>query len=115
MLGVAVLLKGKVIYRHSIAICLRDRSAEGGRLEFYFKGGHRFQGEYPTSPTQMIEGDLWQAGGDPDAIILGISFATKNQILLNTLHIAKPDHSASSEIDAGIVVKTFPIPKQPAR
>jgi len=114
-IGLEILLEGKKIFSHSGPICRGKRSSENGRAEFYFKGGHRFQGKYATVPTEKIEGNIWQAGGDPDAIILGISFATKNRILLNTLHIAKPDGPTSSEIDNGIVVRTFPVLRQPGR
>ena len=66
-------------------------------------------GEYRTVHTQTIEGNVWQAGSDPDELLLGISFSTKNQVLLNTIHIAKPGRVSSSEVDRGIVVRTFPI------
>jgi hypothetical protein len=111
-LGIEVRLKGKVIYRGTLAICRGSRETENGEAEFYFPGGHIFQGVYRTRQTEKIEGNIWQAGAEPDAIILGISFATKHQILLNTLYIAKPDIQASSEIDKGIVVKSFPMPRQ---
>ncbi|MBZ5782256.1 hypothetical protein, partial [Klebsiella aerogenes] len=68
-------------------------------------------GEYHTTSTQTIEGNIWQAGADPGDLILGVSFATKNQVLLNTIHIARPGSASSSEVDRGIVVRTFPIPR----
>ena len=34
---------------------------------------------------------------------------TKGQILLNTIHIAKPDARSVWELDRGIVVRTFPV------
>jgi len=77
-------------------------------MKFYFAGGHLFQGEYRTHSTDTIEGDIWQAGGEEDALILGVSFSTKKQVLLNTLHIARPDKQSSSELDTGIFITSDP-------
>lgn len=109
-LGVTVRLESKVLYRGVLPICRGSRDAENGRVEFHFAGGHLFQGEYPTSSTDSIEGDIWQAGGESDALILGISFDAKNQILLNTLHIGRPDTQTSSELDKGLFITTYPVP-----
>ena len=106
-LGVTVHLRRKVLYRGVLQICRGSR--EDGRAQFHFGGGHFFQGEYRTQSTDSIEGDLWQAGGETDALILGISFNTGKQILLNTLHIAKPDMQTSSELDKGLSITTYPL------
>lgn len=108
-LGVTVRLDRKVLYRGVLPICRGSRDAEDGRVEFHFVGGHTFQGEYRTRSTDSIEGDIWQAGGDPDALILGISFDTDRQILLNTLHIARPEKQSSSKLDKGLFITTYPL------
>lgn len=41
-----------------------------------------------TRRTDSIAGDIWQAGGESDALILGVSFDSTRQVLLNTLHVA---------------------------
>lgn len=109
-LGVKVRLEGKVLYRGVLPLCRGNRNAEDGRVKFHFAGGHTFQGEYRTRKTDSIEGDIWQAGGEPDALILGISFDTGRQVLLNALHIAKPEKQASSELDKVLFVTTYPVP-----
>jgi len=113
-MGLEVRVQEKVIQRLSFPICpISDRSKEvDKRVVFSFKGGHVFQGEYQTTPTQTIEGNIWQAGADPGAILFGISFSTNNQVLLNTVHIAKPAVASVSEIDPGITVRTFPIARK---
>ncbi len=113
-MGLEVLMSGNVIHRSSFPICpINDRSEEAGPqqkiVEFSFKGGQVFQGKYHTSRTETIEGNVWQAGTDPGAILFGISFTSQNQILLNTIHIAKPGSESTSEIDRGLIVRTFPI------
>ncbi len=107
-LGVTVRLDGKVLYRGVLPICRGSRNAEDGRVEFHFAGGHTFQRDYRTRTTDSIEGDIWQAGGEPEALILGISFDTDKQILLNSIHIAKPGKQTSSEVDKGLFITTYP-------
>lgn len=109
-LGVTVFLGRKVLYRGVLPICRGSRDAEDGRVMFHFAASHLFQGTYRTRSTDSIEGDIWQAGGEPDVLILGISFATRKQILLNTLHIARPDKQTSSELDKGLLITTKPLP-----
>jgi hypothetical protein len=108
-LGVRILLDNKVLYRGVLPICRGSRDEEDGRVEFHSSGGHTFQGEYHTRTTDSIEGDIWQAGGEGDALILGISFDTGKQVLLNTIHIAKPGKQTSSELDKGILITTYPV------
>ncbi len=109
-LGVAVLLDRKVLYRGVLPICRGSRETEDGRARFHFVGGHVFRGGYSTYSADSIEGDIWQACREPDALILGISFDTKKQILLNTLHIARPDKQTLTELDKGLFITTHPLP-----
>jgi hypothetical protein len=109
-MGIQIALDGKVIYRSSFPVCpIGDRSKEvQKRVVFSIKGGHVFQGEHHTTPTQTIEGNIWQAGADPGVILLGVSFDSQNQILLNTIHIAKVGRESRTEIDRGLIIRTFP-------
>jgi hypothetical protein len=106
---VTVRLDSKVLYRDVLPICRGSRNSEDGRVEFHFIGGHSFQGEYHTHSTDSIEGDIWQAGGEPDALILGISFDTGKQILLNTVHVARPEKQTTSTLDKGLFITTYPV------
>jgi hypothetical protein len=108
-LDVTVRIDRKVLYHGVLPICHGSRDAEDGRAEFHFPGGRTFQGKYRTRPTDSIEGDIWQAGGEQDGLILGISFDTGKQILLNTIHIANPRTRMSSEVDKGLFVTTYPV------
>jgi hypothetical protein len=109
-LRVTVHLDGKELYRGVLPICRGSRDAEDGQVEFHFAGGHTFQSEYRTRSTDSIEGNIWQAGGEPDALILGISFTpNRGPGLLNTLHVARPEKQASSTLDKGLVITTYPL------
>ena len=107
-LNVTVRLDEKVLYRGVLPVCRGSRDAEDGRVQFHFAGGHNFQGEYPTGTTDRIEGDIWQAGGDPDDLILGISFATAKQILLNTC--TSPNQTSRLHRNSTRVFSSPPIP-----
>jgi hypothetical protein len=110
-LGLVVLLDGKAIYRSRFPVCRKNGptpTAEERKIVFHFKGGRVFQGEYRTLPTQRIEANIWQAGADPDALLLGVTFVS-DRVLLNTIHVAKPDSTSVSQLDRGIVVRTFPL------
>jgi hypothetical protein len=109
-LGVTIRLAVKVLYEGVLPICHGSRDAENGRAEFHFAGGHLFQGRYRTRSTDSIEGNVWQAGGESDVLILGISFDTGKQVLLNTTHVARPNTQTSSELDKGISITTYPVP-----
>jgi len=113
-MGLEVLLNGKVIYRSSFPVCpTSDRTKKTDQQQktvaFSFKGGHLFQGEHHTTQTQTIEGNIWQAGNDPGAILFGVSFSTERRVLLNTIHVAKLGAESTSEVDHGLVLRTFPI------
>jgi hypothetical protein len=117
MMGIEVTVDGKSVFKSSFPICkttnvsVDDRDHKQKIVAFTFKGGHKFQDEYQTSDGEMVEGNIWQAGADPDDLILGVSFVSnkQNQILLNTLKIAQPDRRSTGEVDSGIFVETYPV------
>jgi hypothetical protein len=115
LMGVQLLLDGKPIYQSRFRACQMSRTTANSQREqevrssFHFSGGHTFQGTYRTSKTETIEGTLWQAGADPDEILLGIAFQTHDQVLINTIHISKLGKPAESKLDQGLVIKTYPL------
>ena len=98
-----------MLYQGFIPICRGSLDAEDGRVEFGFSSSHLFDSQYRARGTDTIEGEIWQAGGETDALVLGVSFATKKQILLNTLHVASPDKKTSTELDKGLYITTYPV------
>src|SRR5437867_4940540 len=87
-MGVEVLLGGKRIYATSFSICHMRRTQiapEKRILKFYFDAPARIFGdEFGAVGTQRIEGNIWEAGSERGAIVLGVSFSTKDRVLLNT-------------------------------
>ena len=114
VMGVQVVLEGKSIYQSHFRACQMNRTIvntereQKVRTSFHFSGGHTFQGTYHTRKTETIEGTIWQAGADSDDILLGVSFLAHDQVLLNTIHIARPGRPTESKLDTGLVLKTYP-------
>ena len=108
-LRVTVHLQSKLLYEGLLPICRGNRDAENGRAEFHFASDRVFGGRYRARMRDSIEGDIWQAGGEKYALVLGISLATKKQVMLNTLHIASPDKKTSAELDKGLFITTAPV------
>ncbi len=115
-----VRLDQKSIYESSFPLCRAERStaySEGQKkkLEFLFKPqrtivwqGYRDE-DNTTDPDQEIEGNIWLAGADPNAMILGVSFVSRGSIYMNTIHIAYPERREVSEIEPGLVIITEPV------
>jgi hypothetical protein len=108
-LKVTVRLETRILYEGLLPICRGSRDAEDGRTEFHFSSERVFGGEYRARKRDSIEGDIWQAGGETDALMLGISLATEKQVMLNTLHLARPDKQTAAELDRGLYITTIPV------
>lgn len=119
-MNLEVRLDQKVIYKSSFPLCRAERSSvhsqgRARKLHFLFKPrraivwrGYKDEDE-TTDPNQPIAGDIWLAGADPDALLIGISFSTHDSIYMNTIHIAHPARRDQSEVAAGLVVITNPV------
>jgi len=107
-IAVEVRLDATLLYRASFPICHVDASDVSRQdpriLKFSFKPGRRVlwsgyrENHDTTDATQQIEGVL----------LLGVSFATKDTIVMNTLHIADTTRRSQTEIVKGLRVATFP-------
>jgi len=117
-----VRLDQKIIYESVFPLCRAKRSSahskgQTKKLDFVFNApraivwqGYRDEGkDNTTGPNQEIEGNIWLAGADPDAMILGVSFVSRGSIYMNSLHIASPYRRAVAEIEPGLLVITEPV------
>jgi hypothetical protein len=112
---VNVLLHGKSLYSAAFPACrmrrgeIPDESPQKV-LVFSFQGSAGlFGAEFRRLGTRDIEGNIWRAGGEPDAILLGVSFATPDQILLNSIHIATARKASRSALARGLIIATSPV------
>jgi hypothetical protein len=106
-----VLIDGSVGFEFVFPICPRTRSqigtmANDQTLTFTFREERAHFG--PTLQKAPIRVDIWKAGGEPGALILGVSFLTNERVLLNTVHIAMPDRLSRFELARGVAVETAP-------
>lgn len=113
-MGVELSVDGKTVYQSTFRACRMQRSdarnGSRGKTEiFRFPGGHTFQNTYGTTKREQVECNIWQAGADPDDMLLGVSFVAHNQVLLNTVHIVRPGRRTQSKLDPDVVIKTYPI------
>lgn len=106
-LGVTVRFHTKVLYQGTLPICKGRRDEEEGKLHFRISAGYPLRSASHTHVP--VEGDIWQASGDPDALILGIALMGPRKIWVNSLHVAKVDQIATSEIDEGLFISTYPL------
>jgi hypothetical protein len=119
LMTIEVSLDGAVVNRASLPVCKALRgsaAAQGaaGRLDFTFVArrpmtwsGYRDRPDV-TPAGERIEGSIWQAGAEPDTLLLGVSYLTKDRVLMNTIHTAHPLDRRESEIAKGLVVRTYP-------
>ena len=112
-LGLQVLIDGDLVYSGELPICrLAEKTGTAGLedISFAFKGGHLFQGKDRTTAEQTMQGYVRQVASDIGDLTLQITFSRKVQdIALCSVHVVRPDRASATEIDRGIVVKTFPL------
>lgn len=107
-----VSLHGRSLFDATLPLChVPDTSPSStGKpriLRFFFTADASVFGEeFKHLGIRRIEGNVWEAGGDPDDIILGLSFEAGEQILLNTLHIASCLQPSSLDQATGLVSRT---------
>jgi len=120
-MSLEVRLDRKVIYKSTLPICQVERSTvqrqgEHQLLRFSFTPkraiawkGYRDDDADTTAPNQRIEGNVWLAGSDPDALLLGVTFSMRRTLYMNTVHIAHPFRRDQTEIAPGLFVITEPV------
>jgi len=107
------------LYQVSFPICRAGRASshrqgQAGRFSFWFEPRRAIvwtayrDDPDTTRARQLVEGDVWQAGADPDDLVLGVSFIAPDRIMTNTTHIARPGVSDTAQIARGLVIITYP-------
>src|SRR2546427_54026 len=122
MIAIQVRLDSTTLFRRSIPICRMERRSENGRASFRFTPhrvlvwyGYRSDedasGKDPgdtTAPNTRFEVDLWQAGGEVDAIELGVTADAPDGRHMNTIHMLSPTEQAEAVLAPGLVLTTWP-------
>lgn len=106
-LMIELIVDGQHKYHQAIPICWVERnSLQGGTMSTTLVAKRSYFGEPRLTKH---EADFWEAGSDPDALILGISFASKTRIWLNTLHVAFPNKISTTQLAPGVTVRSYPL------
>jgi hypothetical protein len=116
----ALLLSGKELFAASLPVCVLrrgdGRDGQQKRLVFTFHAKATVFGqEFESFGEPAIEGNIWLAGGDPDALLLGVSFMVPKRILLNTVHIAKVARRSESQLAEHLVMRTSEVKLEQAK
>jgi hypothetical protein len=108
--AVAIMLNGETVYESVIPLC-HIKSADIGpgetraTLSFTLRSHNRsFFGEPIGTP---VDWSIWEAESEGESITLGVSALQGKRVLLNTLHVAKPDAVLASNFAQRLAVKTF--------
>jgi hypothetical protein len=107
---IEAILDGKRIYESKFSICHLFKYSQPVKpqrtLVFRITAPHKsLFGEPAKEP---LEGDVWEAGRDPDAIVLGVSFSGPQQIWCNSLHILYPNKASKTILARGLIIRTSP-------
>jgi hypothetical protein len=112
-IDLTVFLDSTRVYHGVLAACpdllpdsLRERYT---RAVFFFRPARSLMwDEVRTRSRERIEGNVWRAGTDSDAVLIGISFVARDIVLLNTIHIAALDTSTAFPLGVGLRSVTLP-------
>ena len=122
MIAIRVRLDGAELYRSSIPICRWERRFEKGKGTFRFTpsralvwyGYRSDEGDSTkdvgdtTVANTPLEVDLWQAGGEVNAIELGVTAEAPDGLHMNTTHMLWPGKRTQTTLTPGLVLETWP-------
>ncbi len=128
IIAIRVRLDEVTIYRTSIPICRWGRLFENGQARFRFTprrplvwyGYRSDEGDSTTDVGDTTAAntpfriDLWQAGGETDAIELGFTADAKDGLHMNSIHFVWPTKRSTTTMAPGLVLETWP-EHQPSR
>ena len=121
-IALSLRLDGRILYRGSIPICRWEKRFMNGRLHFRFSPprplvwyGYRSDAEDSTqgpgdttAANTSFEVEMWEAGGETDAVLLGFAAVAKDGIHMNAIHFLYPDKASSTTMAPGLVLETRP-------
>lgn len=121
-IALRVRLDGAVVFSTSAPICRWERRFEKGRASFRFTparplvwyahrsdpgDGSEDPGETTSAGTEF-EVEFWQAGGEPDLVLLGYSVAAGDGLHMNAVHFLSPTEKSATTMAPGLELETWP-------
>jgi len=92
----------------TIPVCRRERARivpEAQQRMIRFPAG-QVAGRLGSPDAATLTGNLWEAGAEDAGLVLGVSFQTRERVLVNALHLAFATQASRSEVAPGVVVHT---------
>ncbi len=122
LMTLEVQFEGRIVHKSTFPLCRAGRGTvhqqgQDGRIEFTWRPEHAItwrgyrDTRNRTGTDEVLLGNIWEAGADPDALTLGVSFFSGKRIVMNTVHIAHPAARDESTIAKGLLVRTYPAAK----
>jgi len=123
IIAIRVRLDSTTLYRSSIPTCRWGPGREKGKSSFRFtprralvwygyrsdEGGSTKKDVGDTTAAGTpFEIDLWQAGGEVDAIKLGVTATAHDGLHMNTIHVLRPGRRGRTTLALGLVLETWP-------
>ena len=102
------------VYSSVFNVCRLNRNSIGPEqpqrlLKFDLQSTRRsLFGEQRGLP---LEGNVWEAGRDERGLVLGVSFAGRRRVWLNSLHALDPEKASETALARGLVLRTIPGPE----
>ena len=129
MIGLRIRLDSATLHRSSIPICRWERRFEQGKIIVRFTphrplvwyGYRTEEGDSTKDPGDTtaantpFELDLWQAGGEPNAIELGVAAAAGDTLHMNMIHMLWPGQRSETILSPGLVLETWPEARRKSR
>lgn len=102
----------KALYRTVVTICRRERSqiAQTHWPFSFIPSTWLVLSNDSVGPDELVVGDIWQAGGESDALELGVSLESHKKIVVNAVHVASADSPSHTPVADGLYVETLLLP-----
>ena len=120
MLTVELKVDQTKVFEATVPICHQERGGaasqgqSAGQIQFTFRpnraivwSGYREHDDV-TPANAALDAVLWQAGSDPDDLIIGVIVADAKKNVMHTLHLAYPGVENSTTLAKGVVLRTYP-------
>ena len=98
---------GRLIHSSTFIACFTRRDENKGKQVSFPLSAKK--GHFGEAAGTRLDVDVWEAGGEMNGMILGVTFTSANRVWLNTLHFAEIDRPSTSTLAHGIVMKTYPV------
>lgn len=107
---IVVVLEGRKIYENALGVCYQTGYSQPTKHQrkLVFKVASPHRSLFGESTKEPLEGNVWQAGRDPHDILLGVSFASRSRVWLNSLHVLDPSKTSETLLARGLLVRTSP-------